>query len=73
MQAVLDGFPSQATVNDRELAALSGHPLLAVRSALPVLIDAGLISHDLDGYRLLRASRTLDRRTGWSSNGPAQF
>jgi len=73
MQAVLDGFPSQATVNDRELAALSGHPLLAVRSALPVLVDAGLISHDLDGYRLLRASRTLDRRTGWSSNGPAQF
>ena len=57
---VLDGFPARGAVTEAQLARLSGQPVPAVLSALPVLLAHGLIAGSREGYRLVRRS---DRRT----------
>jgi DNA processing protein len=58
VQAVLDGFPSRGPVTEAQLARLSGQPVRAVLSALPVLLAHGLITGSREGYRLVRGRRT---------------
>jgi hypothetical protein len=53
-QAVLDGFPSAGPVTEAQLARLSGQPVQAVLSALPVLLAHGLVAGSREGYRLVR-------------------
>jgi DNA processing protein len=53
-QTVLDGFPSAGSVTEAQLARLSGQPVQAVLSAIPVLLARGLIAGSREGYRLAR-------------------
>lgn len=53
-QTVLDGFPAQGPVTEAQLARLSGQPVSAVLSALPVLLAHGLVAGSREGYRLVR-------------------
>lgn len=54
-RAVLDGFPGRGFATEAELARLSGQPLPVVFSALPVLLEHGLIEVAREGYRLDRS------------------
>ncbi len=60
-RSVLDGFPARGPVTEAQLARLSGQPVSAVLSALPVLLAHGLIAGSREGYRLVRRSSDARR------------